>query len=411
MLTTEQAAIEQPELKSYDTELADDVRSAFTEVTSKAPADTSTDTPVPTERTDEPRTAAERARDEQGRFAKTDDKPVTAKPDKEVVQDKSAVSSRTDGSANSSDKTQPALTPEQLSAQAAKPAVRPPDDWDVKAKAQWDRLPQVVRDAIGRSTAADPAIAELKPFLERAKTNGQSLASAVQSYVGMEDFLRKDPPAGLLHLAQNLGLTQHQAGRMFADLASRLGVMPQGGQQLPAEGQDAQQEPDPYRALAPVLQPYQQRLDTLEAHIRQQQEAINGQRMSASMSAVEKFRSSPEARYFANVEKDIANLLDKGIVPRTGDYLTDLKTAYDTACRMNPEIHEILTAERFEKDRAKAEADARAAADKARQASRSVTGSPSPGFNGQASKVKGKSYDDDLHNDVLDAIRQVNGRV
>jgi hypothetical protein len=133
--------------------------------------------------------------------------------------------------------------------------------------------------------------------------------------------------------------------------------------------------------------------------------------MSASMSAVEKFRSSPEARYFANVEQDIANLLDKGIVPRTGDYLTDLKTAYDTACRMNPEIHEILTAERFEKDRVKAEADARAAADKARQASRSVTGSPSPGFTGQASKAKGKSYDDDLHNDVLDAIRQVSGRV
>jgi hypothetical protein len=78
---------------------------------------------------------------------------------------------------------------------------------------------------------------------------------------------------------------------------------------------------------------------------------------------------------------------------------------------MNPEIHDILTAERFEKDRVKAEADARAAADKARQASRSVTGSPSPGFTGQASKAKGKSYDDDLHNDVLDAIRQVSGRV
>src|SRR6185369_14068632 len=403
-MSLEQAAIEQPELKSYDTELADDVRSAFTEVTSKAPADTSTDTPAPTERTDEPRTAAERARDEQGRFAKTDDKPVELKPAK-AVEDAASKTPVVD-------KAPPVPGAEQRTEPAVKPiAVRPPDDWDVKAKAQWDRLPQVVRDAIGRSTAADPAISELKPFLDRAKQNGQSLASAVQSYVGMENYLKKDPPAGMLHLAQNLGLTQHQAGRMFADLASRLGVMPQGGQQLPAEGQDAPQEPDPYRALAPVLQPYQQRLDTLEAHIRQQQEAITGQRMSASMSAVEKFRSSPEARYFANVEKDIANLLDKGIVPRTGDYLTDLKTAYDTACRMNPEIHEILTAERFEKDRAKAEADARAAADKARQASRSVTGSPSPGFNGQASKAKGKSYDDDLHNDVLDAIRQVSGRV
>jgi hypothetical protein len=409
-MSLEQAVTGQPEPKPYDVDLADDVRAAFTEVTSKAAPEPVAE-PAATEQPVETRTAAERARDEQGRFAKAEDKPATAKPDKEVVQDKPGgdLDSKQAAIRSGADKTQPALTPEQLSAQAAKPQGNPPGEWEPKAKAQWDRLPQVVRDAVLKSTTADPSVAELKPFLERAKQSGQSLASALNAYVGMEDLIRRDPSAGLLHVAQNLGLTQYQAGQMFLSLAQRLGVMPQGGQQLPAEGHDAQQEPDPYRALAPVLQPYQQRLDTLEQVIRQQHEGLQAQRMSASMTAIEKFRSSPEARYFDNLERDIAHLLDKGIVPRTGDMLTDLKAAYDTACRLNPEIFEILTTEKAEAARAKAEADARAATEKARQASRSITGSPSPGA-AMARKPNGASYDEDLQHDVRDAIRAVSGR-
>lgn len=407
-MSLEQAGEGQSEVKSYDATLQDDVRAAFTEVTSKAAPEPVDNAPAPAERTEEVRTAAERARDEQGRFAKTDDKPVTAKPDKEVVQDKPGPVSVLDRPVQS-DKTQPALTPEQLSAQAAE-RTAPPPGLSVKAISQWERLPQVAREEISRlATAAAPS--DLTPFIDMAKKNGQSLASALQSYVGMENYIKKDPAGGMLHLSQNLGLTQHQAGQLFASLAQRLGVMPNhAGSQVASEGHDAQQEPDPYRALAPVLQPYQQRLDTLENRIRQQDEALQGQRMSASMSAVEKFRSSPEAKYFANVEQDIANLFDRGMVQRTGDHLADLKTAYETACRLHPEISEILISERAEASRVKAEAEARIAADKARQASRSVTGSPSSISMSTARKANGKSYDDDLHNDVLDAVRSVTGR-
>lgn len=403
----EQAASEQPEVKSYDEQMADDVRAAFTEVTSKATPEPVDDTSAPAERTEEPRTAAERARDDQGRFAKTDDKPVTAKPDKEVVQDNSGTVISNNRPVPA-DKTQPALTPEQLSAQAAKTAM--PTGLSVKAVSQWERLPQVAREEIARlATAAAPS--DLAPFLDQAKKNGQSLAQALHSYTGMEALIKRDPAGGMMHVAQNLGLTQHQAGQLFADLATRLGVMPNhAGPQAASEGHDAQQEPDPYRALAPVLNPFQERLSTLETVIRQQQEALQGQRQSTAMSAVEKFRSSPEAKYFANVEQDIANLFDRGMVQRTGDHAADLRTAYETACRMNPEISEILITERAEASRAKAEAEARIAADKARQASRSVTGSPSSISMSTARKANGKSYDDDLHNDVLDAVRQVTGR-
>lgn len=405
-MALEQAGEGQSEVKSYDEQMADDVRAAFTEVTSKAAPEPVDDAPAPAERTEEVRTAAERARDEQGRFAKTDDKPVTAKPDKEVVQDKPG--SVDNKLAPVSDKTQPALTPEQLSAQAAKTAM--PTGLSVKAVSQWERLPQVAREEIARlATAAAPS--DLAPFLDQAKKNGQSLAQALHSYTGMEALIKRDPAGGMMHVAQNLGLTQHQAGQLFADLATRLGVMPNhAGQQAASEGHDAQQEPDPYRALAPVLNPFQERLSTLETVIRQQQEALQGQRQSTAMSAVEKFRSSPEAKYFANVEQDIANLFDRGMVRRTGDHLADLKAAYDTACRLHPEISEILITERAEASRVKAEADARQAADKARQASRSVTGSPSSISMSTARKANGKSYDDDLHNDVLDAVRQVTGR-
>lgn len=408
----EQAATEQPEVKSYDQEMHDDVRAAFTEVTSRT-AETPAEKPIneklddisqPLEKALKP--ATERTRDEQGRFAKTEDKPASKQDDKA-----SAVANPTPAAAAVPVANAPAAAPGQ-----APEAVKsnPPGEWEPKAKAQWERLPQVVRDAIGRSTAADPSIMELKPFIDRAKQSGQSLAQALNAYTGMEALIKRDPAGGMMHVAQNLGLTQHQAGHLFLDLAQRLGVLPQAGshQQVPpANGHDAPQEPDFNRALAPVLNPFQQRLDTLESYIRQQHEALQGQRLTSSMSAVEKFRSSPEARYYDNVEKDIANLLDRGVVPRTGDYLTDLKAAYETACWQNPEIRQILIAEQAEQGRVAADAAAKQAAEKARQASRSVTGSPSPGAGpGSARKANGKSYDEDLHNDVLDAVRQVSGR-
>lgn len=400
-MSLEQAGEGQSEVKSYDATLQDDVRAAFTEVTSKAAPEPIVDTPAPAERTEEPKTAAERARDEQGRFAKTDDKSIIEKaPESKAIEVKTVDAGKGGG--------QQAPAADQLVDQATKTA--PPPGLSVKAISQWERLSQVAREEISRlATAAAPS--DLTPFIDMAKKNGQSLASALQSYVGMENYIKKDPAGGMLHLSQNLGLTQHQAGQLFASLAQRLGVMPNhAGQQAASEGHDAQQEPDPYRALAPALQPLQQRLDAIEARDIQQREALQAQRERASMLVVDKFRSSPEAKYYANVEQDIANLLDKGVVPRTGDSMADLKAAYETACRLHPEISEILISERAEASRVKAEAEARIAADKARQASRSVTGSPSSISMSTARKANGKSYDDDLHNDVLDAVRSVTGR-
>ena len=74
-------------------------------------------------------------------------------------------------------------------------------------------------------------------------------------------------------------------------------------------------------------------------------------------TTIDEFRSDPANKYYAKLETEIANLLTTGQVQRTGDMRADLKAAYDMAVRRNPEI----------------------AADKARRASRSVTGAPSPG--------------------------------
>ena len=84
---------------------------------------------------------------------------------------------------------------------------------------------------------------------------------------------------------------------------------------------------------------------------------------------------------------------------------TDLKAAYDMACRVDSEVSELLINERLEK----LNGEKRTAADKARQASRSVNGSPSPG-NSEGKRPQGsppgsQSYEADLEEDVRNAVR------
>jgi hypothetical protein len=148
-----------------------------------------------------------------------------------------------------------------------------------------------------------------------------------------------------------------------------------------------------------------QRIQQLEQNLTQQTEAQRSQRLSSANSVIEQFRQDPAHRYYDNLEETIGDLLEGGIVKKTGDLAADLAKAYEMACRLNPEISETLLNERIAtvaEEKAKA---AKEAADKARQASRSVTGSPSPGASSGPPKARGQSYDDDLHEDVRAAVR------
>src|SRR5947199_241242 len=92
-MSFEQAGTAQPETKPYETELQDDVRAAFQEVTAKAPIEPEVKAPEPKaaetpEAKPEAKTEAERQRDEQGRFTKQETKPAEAKAAEKPVQAK-----------------------------------------------------------------------------------------------------------------------------------------------------------------------------------------------------------------------------------------------------------------------------------------------------------------------------------
>ncbi len=119
----------------------------------------------------------------------------------------------------------------------------------------------------------------------------------------------------------------------------------------------------------------------------QQQTAING--------VLERFKADPAHRYFENVEPLMSQLISSGLVQRTGDHMADLKSAYEAACYQNPEVRGLLIKEQIAADEAGRKAREKDAAEKARQASRSITGSPSGAVReSDSTNRRGSSHDD-----------------
>lgn len=395
----------------YTDDVAGDVQAAFKEVTEAQPEPVVTETkasPEP-EKTETAEAKADRERDELGRFApKKAEEPVKA--------DKTAEPAKVVDPA----KVDPKAAPVTQVQPTAQPTISggPPTSWSIKAKSQWDSLAPDLKEAIAkRETEVSTGFKEyegLKPFVQRARQSGQSLPQVLQAYVGIDDLLRQDQGRGFSQIAQNIGLTQHQAGALFAQLAQAHGFQLAPGNQNAQVGQqpsNAAADPTSLpELLRPVLTPYEQRLQQLEQRLQQQAEADNRQRLAQSGSVIEQFRQDPAHRYYDDLEGTIANLLNAGVVPRTGNSAADLKAAYDAAARMHPEIGEILLKERVAKDAEATAAAAKLAADKAKAASRSVSGSPSPGAQVQTprSNAGGKrAYDEDLYDDVRRGVQAV----
>lgn len=397
-------------------DVADDARAAVESLRAELPAvaeviaEPVVDAPVVEVQDDK----TERARDPDGKFAKKPDEPAKvvadAKP-ADVVADKPLVQK----------------TPEQQ-AQEQPQANRPPPGFSIKTKSDWDKIaqqfPHLVADISKRETEVNNGFAalkdfqELKPFVERAKSQGQSLSQALTSYVGIDDLFRRDAAGGMVHVAQNLGLSQQQAGELFLRLANQLGAAPtpQGHQTVTAEPGQAPQngfDPNAFQPLiAQAMQPVTQKLSALEQHITEERQRAQSLRQTEANSVVEQFRADPKHRYYDDVESIVVNLLQTGIVPRSGNSSADLAKAYEQACMMHPEVREALFNERVAASDAARTASQKEAADKARNASRSVTGSPSTaaGQRRPSQRAEGKSYDDDLTEDVTAAVRLVAAR-
>src|SRR5262249_16093703 len=107
-----------------------------------------------------------------------------------------------------------------------------------------------------------------------------------------------------------------------------------------------------------------------------QQGVASSQRLAGAEAAIEQFRSTHGASY-DRYESKIADLFQSGKVPRTGNHLVDLQRALDQA----------------------------SVADRARAASRSVSGGPTPRATRQRSTSNDRSHLDDVAEDVARALR------
>lgn len=371
-MADEQTGTSPSEPVSYDAGILADARAAFEEVTKTTDAPAVDDKPVETAAKDEPKTETVEAKGDHatdpkryadGTFKPTKDETVETK-EPEVI--KPAIETK---------------EPEapKVEVQAQQPAGNPPPGWSVKSKTEWDKLPEYVRaDILKREQEVNSGFAEysgmkeLRPYVERARSQGTTLKAALDNYIGIENSLRQQPLQALLHLAGNIGITPQ---RLAMELSPYLNQSNGQGGQQPGSQQPAV---DP-AYLQQWINPLAQEISGLKSLVQQQQEAQKSRQVAAINTVLERFIADPSHRYYHNVESRMAQLIEGGVVARSGDYATDLKSAYELACKMDPEISEQLINERIAKTEESRRQSEKEAAEKAKRASRSITGSPNAG--------------------------------
>lgn len=351
----------------------------------------------PSEKATDDKGSKDENRDERGRFVPKAAKATDATP-------------QTEGK-------EPAPT-EGAEVKPAEVAGGPPSSWSIKSKAAWDALPAEVRaDIVKREGETAQGLAalrdykDLKPFAERAAKEGTTLSKALTHYLGMEDIVRRDLGAGLAQICQNRGLSQKDAAQLFATLAKKFGgpeVMQgqAGAAPAAAAATAALPEDDPLVvALKPVLGPLEQRIAELTGDRDARAKAEKEARVQSINSTLAAFAAKPENRFYAELEPTIFSLIEKGMVEAKPDFADTLRAAYDLAARMHPEISEALIEQRLAGEREAKRKQEQEAADRAKAASRSVTGSGVPGLKITDVKrpVTGANHRDDIEADARKA--------
>ncbi|MGO7438902.1 hypothetical protein ACC674_15430 [Rhizobium ruizarguesonis] len=287
----------------------------------------------------------ERQRDEHGRFA-------TKEADRSVAAPQAAATAPKVEQAPAATSAAPAAqqatqAPAQATEQQAATTHRVPPGWAPEAKAQFGTLPPEVQAAISkREQEVDngfrvlqdyKGLEEFTPIVRQA---GTTHADVMRKAIDWEQSLIRDPVNTVIHVAKMAGVN-----------LSAL-VNGQTDQILQRQPQQAQQQPRPQ----PV---------NVEATVEQVL------RKRDTETQVNAFISDP-----ANVHAEA--VLDDMIALISAGRAANLKDAYDAACWMRPDIRQQLISQTAQ-PAIDPNAQRAAAADQARKASRSISGSSAPG--------------------------------
>jgi len=242
---------------------------------------------------------------------------------------------------------------QQADGQQQELRLAPPPGWAPAAKAAYASLPPEVQEAVARrEVEVNNGLAKLREYkgldeyADMARTSGTTLKDALDRYRAAEDSLERDFFGGIANLCQMYQVHPMQLVQQFARVFGGQGGQPQPGQPQPSQDMSL---------LARQLRDTQDTVRTLiSERERAEQDAIN--QHLADFSA--------DHMYFEDVRADMALLIREGRA-------ASLEEAYNKACRMHPEIGDLLIKEQA------APQNARARVDQARRASSGLkTGAP-----------------------------------
>ncbi|MGG7578856.1 hypothetical protein [Rhizobium sp. Nf11,1] len=261
--------------------------------------------------------------------------------------------------------------------QPATTVSRVPPGWSAEAKAQFASLPNEVQAAIAkREQEVDrgfrvlqdyKGLEEFTPIVRQA---GMTHADVMRRAIEWENALIRDPVNTVLHVAKVAGVNLH------ALVNGRAGEAMQRHEQA---------GPQPQRQTGPI------NVEATVEHVLRKRD---------TETQVDAFLSDPANAHAEDVLDDMVALINSGRA-------STLQDAYDAACWMRPDIRQQLisqTAPAFVRDQ---QAQRAAAADQARRASRSISGSSAPGPTRDAARGQPTSIRDSLR----DAMRSARGQV
>ena len=244
----------------------------------------------------------------------------------------------------------------------ATPAIRAPESWSAAAKDTFHSLPRLAQDEILRResdmqrglqqraeqiNALEPLARAIAPYAQKYAIRGIPLAQRAEQLFAIEDYLDRDPLGALAFVARSYGV----------DLRQYATAMQQQVQQ--------NQSQDPH------VNQLTQRLDAYERREQQAQQAYQQAEMGRIQSEVDAFRADTAAHpHFEAVRPTMAQLMERGIC-------ATLQDAYEQACWASPAVRQQMLDARQRTDAQSRARFEKEAADRARRAGVSVSGSPS----------------------------------
>lgn len=275
-----------------------------------------------------PEEAAQRIRDEKGRFAKNEiikDAPVAGAP---AVSPQAPVTPA----------EPPEVTPEAqrlgLRKDETEAYMQAPEILQKALQRRWEEMNRGVNEAYGKAQFGETMERVLAPYQQTFQKLNVTPDKAISELMGADARLRSGDVAYLSFLADNYGFDRAHLAQVF-------------GGQVQVEN-----------PINPQVVALEQEVRRLSGMFQDQQNSGQQREQEALNSAITTFAADPKHSHFPSVKGHMSALLQAG-------HAKDLDDAYEQAIYANPTTRALVIAEQQTKARAEAAQKAQAAKDAA----------------------------------------------